>query len=114
MKSSGPLCLLFFINHPKIDLTQVEPTVEFLHNQRFEQTRIIIGEDTEVYLHVPQPDLSLEGLVGCFAAQTGRGVEGPTTGRSEEDADPVEPIRDRRVFRAGRTRPGLDDPGTAR
>jgi hypothetical protein len=53
--------LLFFINHPKIDLTQIEPIVEFLHAQRFEQRRIIIGEDTEVYLDAPQPDLSLKG-----------------------------------------------------
>ncbi len=53
--------ILFFINHPKLDSTQVEPVVEFLHDQRFEPRRVIVGEDTEVDLDAPHPDLSLKG-----------------------------------------------------
>jgi len=39
----------------------VRGQVEFLHDQRFEQPRAIIGEDVEVELAPPQPDLSLKG-----------------------------------------------------
>jgi hypothetical protein len=53
--------ILFLINHPRIDRTLIETVVEFLHDQKFEQRRVIIGEDIEVYLDAPQPDLSLKG-----------------------------------------------------
>jgi hypothetical protein len=53
--------VLFFINHPKLDPAQVDPIVEFLQDQRFGRHPAIIGEETEVYLDPPQPDLSLKG-----------------------------------------------------
>lgn len=51
----------FCINHPRIGPGEVEPVVEFLHDQRFEPPRAIIGGDVEVELDPPQPDLSLKG-----------------------------------------------------
>jgi hypothetical protein len=53
--------VLFLINHPKLDPAQVEPAIEFLQDQKFEERRVIIGENTEVCLDAPQPDLSLKG-----------------------------------------------------
>jgi PcfJ-like protein len=53
--------LHFFINHPKFDLIHVDPIVEFLHAQKFAFRRAIIGQDTEIYIDPPQPDLSLKG-----------------------------------------------------
>ena len=37
-------------NTTRLDLAQVEPIIEYLHNQKFEAQPVIIGEDTEVYL----------------------------------------------------------------
>jgi hypothetical protein len=51
----------FFANHPALDLGQVDPIVEYLHHQKFEQRRVIIGEDTEVFIDAIQPDLCLKG-----------------------------------------------------
>jgi hypothetical protein len=53
--------ILFCINHPKLDLAHVGPIVDFLNDQKFVNRRVIIGEDTEVCLDPPQPDLSLKG-----------------------------------------------------
>jgi hypothetical protein len=52
---------LFFVNHPELGPARVGPVVEFLHHERFEQRRVIIGEDTEVSIDAPQPRLSLKG-----------------------------------------------------
>lgn len=51
----------FLVNHPMIGLGQIEPIVEYLHDQRFERRPVIIGEDTEVYVDPPQPELRLKG-----------------------------------------------------
>jgi hypothetical protein len=50
-----------FINTPRLDPAHVEPVVEYLHDQKFEPRRVIIGVDTEVELDPPQPDLSIKG-----------------------------------------------------
>lgn len=50
-----------FINTPRLDLGVIEPIVEYLHDQRFEFHRVVVGEDTEVYLDPPEPDLSVKG-----------------------------------------------------
>jgi hypothetical protein len=51
----------FFINHPQLEPSQIESVVEYLHDQRIAPRRAIIGDDTEVWLDAPQPDLSLKG-----------------------------------------------------
>jgi hypothetical protein len=53
--------ILFLINHPTLDLGEVEHVVEYLQGQKFEHRPVIIGEDTEVYVGAPNPDLSLKG-----------------------------------------------------
>jgi PcfJ-like protein len=53
--------LHFFINHPRLDLAHVGPIVDFLQVQKFDQRRVIIGEDTEFFLDPPQPDFSMKG-----------------------------------------------------
>jgi hypothetical protein len=53
--------ILFLINRPTFDLALVEPVVEFLQDQKFQPRRVIVGEDTEVGLEAPQPDLCLKG-----------------------------------------------------
>lgn len=53
--------ILFLVNHPTVDSAHVEPIVEYLHDQKFEHRRVIIGVDTEVDLDPPQPDLCLKG-----------------------------------------------------
>jgi hypothetical protein len=50
-----------FINTPRLDPGVIEPIIEYLHDQRFEFHRAVVGEDTEVYLDPPQPDLSVKG-----------------------------------------------------
>ncbi|WP_165229299.1 PcfJ domain-containing protein [Aquisphaera insulae] len=49
------------INSPRLDPALVEPLVEYLQDQKFENRRVIIGEDTEVAFEPPQPDLSVKG-----------------------------------------------------
>jgi hypothetical protein len=51
----------FFINHAKLELHQIGSVVEYLHDLRFAQRCVIVGEDTEVQVDAPQPDLSLKG-----------------------------------------------------
>ncbi len=53
--------ILLLINDPTFDPAQVVPVVEYLQDQKFEQRPVIIGGDTEVYVHAPQPDLCLKG-----------------------------------------------------
>jgi len=53
--------LQFFVNHPRLDLRHVRPIVEYLHHQKFHYERVIIGEDTEIGIAPPQPDLTMKG-----------------------------------------------------
>jgi hypothetical protein len=53
--------LHFFINQPRLELVHVDPIVEFLWYQKFDQPRVIIGDDTEVFLDPPQPDFTMKG-----------------------------------------------------
>lgn len=50
-----------FISTPRLDLAHIEPIVEYLYGQKFELRTVIIGEDTELCLGPPQPELSLRG-----------------------------------------------------
>ena len=50
-----------FLNSSRLDLAHVDPIIEYLHDQKFESQRAIIGEDTEVDLDPPQPGLSVKG-----------------------------------------------------
>lgn len=51
----------FIVNHPKLELEEIDSVVEYLNDQKFEQRLVIVGEDTEVYVDAPQPDLCLRG-----------------------------------------------------
>jgi hypothetical protein len=53
--------LHFFINHPGLELARIDSIVEFLDDQKFGERQVVIGEDTEVYLDPPQPNLSIKG-----------------------------------------------------
>jgi hypothetical protein len=72
-----------FLNTPRLDLEQVEPIVEYLHDQRFEFQRVTIGDDTEVFLDPPQPDLSLRGRT---VASLMKRVEEWRAGRRRKEA----------------------------
>lgn len=48
-------------NEPSLDLARVPAIVDYLFSQKCEQVPVIIGEDTEIYLDPPQPDLCLKG-----------------------------------------------------
>lgn len=50
-----------FISTPRLDLAHIEPIIEYLYDQKFETRTVIIGEDTELCLGPPQPELSLRG-----------------------------------------------------
>ncbi len=50
-----------FISTPRLDLAYVEPIVDYLHDQKFEFRTVIIGEDTELCVAPPQPELTLRG-----------------------------------------------------
>jgi hypothetical protein len=50
-----------FLNTPRLDLEFVGPIVEYLHAQKFTYQKAILGEDSEVYLEPPQPDLTVKG-----------------------------------------------------
>jgi hypothetical protein len=51
----------FLRNTIRLDPARVGPIIEYLHDQKFEAQRVIIGDDTEVYLGPAQPDLSVKG-----------------------------------------------------
>jgi hypothetical protein len=53
--------LHFLINHPGLERGRIDSIVEFLHDQKFEERQVIIGEDTEVSVDPPRPDLSIKG-----------------------------------------------------
>lgn len=50
-----------FVNTLRLDLGVIDPIVEYLHDRRFVSHRAIVGEDTEVDLDPPEPDLSVKG-----------------------------------------------------
>ena len=50
-----------FLNTSRLDPAQIEPIIEYLHGQKFERRSVIIGEDTEVELEPPEPELSVKG-----------------------------------------------------
>lgn len=49
------------MNEPSLDLARVPAIVDYLFSQKCEQVPVIIGDDTEIYLDPPQPDLCLKG-----------------------------------------------------
>jgi hypothetical protein len=51
----------FFVNHPELDLTQVGPVVDYLHNQRFVSEEVFLEDGLRVELDPPQPNLSMKG-----------------------------------------------------
>lgn len=53
--------ILLFRRTPRLDTAQVEGIVEYLHAQKFEHQRVVIGDETEILLDPPQPDLSIKG-----------------------------------------------------
>lgn len=50
-----------FINTPRLDLAHVAPVIEYLYAQKFECQQVIIGDDTELAISPPQPDLTVKG-----------------------------------------------------
>lgn len=61
-----------FINAARIDPARVELIVEYLNNQKFEYQAVIVGEDTEVDIEPPRPDLTVKG---CTVASLARRAE---------------------------------------
>ncbi|MEW4568277.1 PcfJ domain-containing protein [Tautonia sp. JC769] len=53
------------LNARGLELGQITPIVEYLYHQKFAQRTVIIGEDTELSIDPPRPDLSIKG---CTAA----------------------------------------------
>jgi hypothetical protein len=54
----------FLINHPDFDLSELAPVLDYLHAQKFDSRRVIIGnggDETEICIDPPQPDVSLKG-----------------------------------------------------
>jgi hypothetical protein len=49
------------LNTRGLDMAQVDPIVEYLYDQKFAQRTVIIGEDTELSIDPPRPDLSIKG-----------------------------------------------------
>ncbi|HYV39288.1 MAG TPA: PcfJ domain-containing protein [Gemmataceae bacterium] len=52
--------LRFFVNHPKIDLAQIGPIVDFLQHQRFEPQEVCV-HGVFVKQPPPQPDYAMKG-----------------------------------------------------
>ena len=50
-----------FINSVRLDPAHVDPIVEYLQDRKFEARRVIIGEDTELFLEPSRPDLTVNG-----------------------------------------------------
>jgi hypothetical protein len=53
--------LLFFINHPSLDLAQVGPVVDFLQHQKFEWKEGVSQEGVFGKLPPPRPDYTMKG-----------------------------------------------------
>jgi hypothetical protein len=62
----------FFVNHPKLDLAQVGPVVDFLQHQRFEWKQGQRPDGGLAMLPPPRPDY--EGSLRAIAPAPGRGV----------------------------------------
>jgi PcfJ-like protein len=51
----------FLVNHPTLDLSQVAPIVDYLHNQRFVPQEVLLEAGELVVLGPPQPNLTMKG-----------------------------------------------------
>lgn len=51
----------FLVNHPELDSAQIEPIIEYLHDQRFVPQSFFDDADGEGEWRPPQPDLSMKG-----------------------------------------------------
>ena len=71
-----------FVNSPRLDPAQVEPIVGYLQDQKYRHRRMIIGEDIEVDVGPPQPDLSVKGRT--VASLMRRVVEWQAEQRTEQ------------------------------
>ncbi len=54
--------LLFFINHPKMDVARVGPVVDFLQHHKFEWRDHVLPDGVCARLPPPSPNYSLKGL----------------------------------------------------
>lgn len=52
---------LFLAGQPALDLGQVEPIVDYLHDQKYGQPTVLIADDIEVCTGPPRPDLTIRG-----------------------------------------------------
>ena len=119
-RSSGPRSSTSSSTPPGSTWAVIEPIVEYLHDQRFESHRAVVGEDTEVYLDPPEPDLSVKGRT---VASLMKRVEQWRAERREGDTSeglPVGAVRHWRVLgveprtvRAWSVRELLDGDGLA-
>lgn len=50
-----------FLNTPRMDLARVGAIVDYLHDRKFEPEWVIVGDETEITLEPPQPDLTIKG-----------------------------------------------------
>ena len=50
-----------FLKTPRMDLAGVGAIVDYLHDRKFEPERAIVGDETEIALDPPEPDLSIKG-----------------------------------------------------
>lgn len=82
-----------FLNTPRLALAHIEPIVEYLNDQKFEFQRVILGEDSEVHLDPPQPDLSIKGRT--VASLLRQATEWKASRQSDEP--------ERRLFRWNRS-----------
>ncbi len=53
--------LLFFVNHPSLDLSQIGPIVDFLQHQKFERKEGVSQHGVFSKLPPPHPDYSIKG-----------------------------------------------------
>jgi hypothetical protein len=53
--------LLFFVNHPSLELAQVSPVVDFLQHQKFESKEGVSSEGVYGKQPPPRPDYSMKG-----------------------------------------------------
>ncbi|WP_422927448.1 PcfJ domain-containing protein [Singulisphaera sp. PoT] len=51
----------FFVNHPDVGLDNIEPIVEYLHDQRFSPQEVYYERCEYVTLDPPQPNLTMKG-----------------------------------------------------
>ena len=74
--------VLFFVNHPELDASQVGPVVDYLHHQQYVPQEVFHEESELINLGPPQPDLSMKGrtprslLRQAAEWQKGQGLRG--------------------------------------